>query len=435
MINARQAALETLMRVLNQQSYSNLALNQTLQKHSLSQKDQSLATRLVYGTIQYQLYLDYQLKDLIHTKLKEAYLRPLLLMSAYQIFFLTKIPDRAVLDEANKLAKRYGRQHSNGYRIVNGILHALLRRGEVLPDPQNRLEYLSVHESMPLWLLKYFQKNFGWEKTKAIAISCNQPAYDSVRLTVPEDKVMPVLTELGYHSRPSLLSEHNLLLDHGGIAQTALFEDGWLTIQDESASLAVDCFDFSGNDCVLDACSAPGGKTAQIAEKLTNGSVWALDLHPKKLRLVQQNARRLHVAARVHVKAMDARKCQSYFSEQQFDKILVDAPCSGLGLLRRKPEIRYLKRKEDILRLAQVQNDILEAVAPLLKKNGQLIYSTCTLAPEENDQVVQHFLKKHPQFELVPIRLPKIRSEGTLQIFPDTAGSDGFFIAKLSLRG
>ncbi len=219
------------------------------------------------------------------------------------------------------------------------------------------------------------------------------------------------------------------------MAKTDLFETGKITIQDAAASLAVDAFNFKGNEHVLDACSAPGGKTVQIAEKLTTGNVVALDIHENKLKLVKNAAKRLHVSDKVKTKALDARKAKEYFAKEQFDKILVDAPCSGLGLIRRKPEIRYEKSLNDIKNLAKIQLAILENISGLLRTSGELVYSTCTISYEEDEGVIKQFLKLHPDFELVPVQVGKLPKQQIVRIFPSEDGSDGFFIAKLKKRG
>lgn len=435
---ARSIALQTLIRVLENGSYSNISLNNSLNNAHLSRTDQNLATRLVYGTIQYKIYLEYQLKGLIKTKITERYIMPLLLMSAYQILFLDKIPNRAVLDEANKLAKEFGKPRSSGFRLVNGILRALTRRGEVLPSKDNMLTYLSIKESMPQWLVEYFLKNWGEKRTESILTSFNEAAKNSVRLSslYNQKQTFNSLKKMGFDPVLSSLSSHDAILSHGGIVDTSLFKEGKLTVQDEAASLVVDTFDFSRDEQVLDACSAPGGKTIQIAEHLTDGRVTALDIHEKKLKLVRQNAARMGVLDKVTTKAVDARKASEYFSAKQFDKILVDAPCSGLGLMRRKPEIRYTKQLDDLRNLQKIQLEILDSVATLLKDDGELVYSTCTISVEEDEEVVKQFLQKHSEFELVPFKLEKIASQtGMLKILPDSYGSDGFFIAKFRLRG
>lgn len=436
--NARAIALETLIKVLENGSYSNISLNNSLKQAHLAQDDRNLVTRIVYGTIQYKIFLEYQLNGLIRSKITERYLKPLLLMSAYQLLFLDKIPARAVLDEANKLAKQFGRRNSSGFRLVNGILRSLTRRGIVLPDRKNLVEYLSVKESFPFWLVQYFLDNWGEKRTAKILTSLNQPAKNSVRLSslFSLKQTIKKLDQLGFAPQESQLSKYDYILKHGGIVQTNLFKEGKLTVQDEAASLAVMAFDFKGNEQVLDACSAPGGKTVQIAEHVPNGSVTALDIHEKKLRLVKQNAKRMHVEEKVKTKAIDARKVQECFTTDQFNKILVDAPCSGLGLLRRKPEIRYSKSKKDILSLQKIQLAILDQVAKVLSVNGELVYSTCTITHEEDEDVVKKFLAGHANFTLEAFNAGKIEAKtGMLKILPDSYGSDGFFIAKFKLRG
>lgn len=436
--SARAIALETLIRILQDGSYSNISLNNSLNNSHLSQTDQNLATRLVYGTVQYKIFLDYQLKGLLKTKITEKYLYPLLLMSLYQLIFLDKIPDRAVLDEANKLAKQFGKRHSAGFKIANGILRSFIRRGVILPDESDQIEYLSVKESFPTWLVQYFIDHWGEKRTQKILQSFNETAKNSVRLSSLKNKgkTLNGLRKLGFDPQESLLSSQVAILSKGGVSETDLFKNGDLTIQDEAASLVVDAFDFKGDEQVLDACSAPGGKTVQIAKNLTSGKVTALDIHEKKLRLVRQNAKRMGVSDKLVAKAVDARKADQYFSGQEFAKILVDAPCSGLGLLRRKPEIRYTKSKKDLLSLQKIQLDILDHVSHLLQENGGLVYSTCTISTEEDEDVVKSFLASHPKFELVPFKLKKIASNsGMLKILPDSYGSDGFFIAKFKLRG
>ncbi|MDF7683169.1 16S rRNA (cytosine(967)-C(5))-methyltransferase RsmB [Lactobacillus sp. ESL0679] len=436
--SARAVALQTLIRVLRDGSYSNISLNNSLRHSQLSQADRNFCTRLVYGTIQYKIYLEYQLHDLVKTKLKEDYLLPLLLMSSYQILFLDKVPNRAAVNEANLLAKQFGKPHSTGFKIVNGILHALIRRGSVLPDKKDVVQYLSVRESVPEWLVQYLINNWGFERTSSILTSINLPAKNTVRVarSVDTEEVIKALINLGFASEESALTSDELVLDRGGVSETPLFQDGKLTIQDEAASLAVNAFNFMGDEEVLDACSAPGGKTVQIAEQLATGHVTALDIHENKLRLVKQNAERMNVNERVVTKAMDARKADQVFAQGQFAKILVDAPCSGLGLLRRKPEIRYTKSLSDLTNLQKVQLALLDHLSGLVKANGELVYSTCTIAVEEDEAVVKTFLKQHPEFELQAFKAGKIDApEGMLKILPDSYGSDGFFIAKFVRRG
>ena len=438
MTSARSVALDTLIKVLNQNSYSNIALNNALEKSQLSNKDKALTTKIVYGTIQYKIFLDYQLKPLIKTKLKDKFIYPLLLMSAYQYFFLERIPTNAIFDEANKLAKNYSGRNSGSYRLVNGILRSLDRQGKLLPDKQNITNYLSVKYSFPEWLVNYFINNFGQQEVESLLKASNIPASTSIRITdnnLTVGQVQELLKLEGIESLPSQLTKHNLIIEHGNVANTSLFKEGKITIQDSAASLAVDAFDFLGNEEVLDACSAPGGKTVQIAQHLTSGQVTALDIHQNKLTLVKKAAKRLNVDGKVKTLALDARKVKEKFSQGQFDKILVDAPCSGLGLIRRKPEIRYGKSLRDIQHLSEIQKSILDQVASLVAPNGELVYSTCTITREEDEEVVEYFLRQHPDFVLVPIKVGTLPEKNFVKILPDEFDSDGFFIAKFKKRG
>lgn len=436
--SAREVALGTLIRIFRDNSYSNISLNNSLRDANLSQTDRNFATRIVYGTVQYKIYIEYQLQPLIKTRLKEDYLRPLLLMSAYQIFFMDKVPNRAVLNEANNLAKKFGKPNTTGFKIVNGILRALIRRGTILPTPDNSLTFLSVKNSVPEWLVQYFISLWGEKRTASILSSLNEPAKNTVRVSrlCNSKVVFNELSELGFSPKKSIMTNDVFCLGRGGVSETELFKNGNLTIQDEAASLAVSAFNFDGHESVLDACSAPGGKTVQIAENLTNGKVTALDIHENKLRLVEQNAKRMKVTDKVITRQMDARKADSALEKGKFNKILVDAPCSGLGLLRRKPEIRYNKELSDLLNLQQIQLDILEHTSSLLSIKGELVYSTCTISEEEDEQVVEGFLKKHPNFKLQSFKTGELEApNGILKILPDSYGSDGFFIAKFVLRG
>lgn len=266
--------------------------------------------------------------------------------------------------------------------------------------------------------------------------SLNKRAENSIRIAkgANQTQIINSLKKQGYSLTESTLADNCFLVNHS-IVNTDEFKAGQITIQDEAASLVVDCFDLQENDYVLDTCAAPGGKTSQLAENLPQGKVISLDIHKKKLNLIKKYAERMHVDERVETLALDARKAAEHFSDTKFDKILVDAPCSGLGLLRRKPEIRYDKTMKDVHNLARIQLGILNSAAQLLKKNGELVYSTCSITIEENEQVIAEFLKKHPEFEIMPITLSKVQSKESLKILPDTYGSDGFFIAKMKLRG
>ncbi|USS86699.1 16S rRNA (cytosine(967)-C(5))-methyltransferase RsmB [Fructilactobacillus cliffordii] len=435
--NPRSLAVETLERVHNG-AYSNLQINNVISASEMSEKDIRLFTNIVYGVIQHRLTLNYYVQQLVsHADKLQPWVIELLDSAIYQMVYLDKVPNRAIFDESIKIAKQRG--HDGIRRLVTGVLHTIARRG--LPDLQqikDPVERLSISVSVPVWLVKTLTNQLGQTKAEHLLATINQPANQSIRVnrvkTTPAELQSQLEAE-GFTVRPSVIAADALVLSHGVAAHSALFKAGLYTIQDESAMLPVQALPLAESDVVLDACAAPGGKTTQIAERLTTGKVVALDLHEKKLKKIQENAQRLGVSDRITTQALDARRVTTEFAPQTFDHILVDAPCSGIGLIRRKPEIRYEKTLADVEKLANIQQAILDAVAPTLKVGGMLMYSTCTILDQENMANVQGFLATHPNFEAVYVTtkhdLKAGRTEPELKIYPDDYGSDGFFVAGL----
>ncbi|WP_225047524.1 16S rRNA (cytosine(967)-C(5))-methyltransferase RsmB [Lacticaseibacillus kribbianus] len=436
----RTLAVQILTKVKAQHSYANLALDATLQQARLDPRDAALATTLVYGVIQHQLTLDYYLAPFTAGKKLDDWVLALLETAVYQMHYLDKIPDRAIFFESTRIAKTMG--HVGIAKLVTAVLRSIQRKG--LPDPAtiaDPLERLSVTYSVPRWLVAKLQDQLGEAKTAAILASINQAPAASLRVNTTKGSREALLAELADRfpdAAPSALSPDGIVAPGGHFAGLPEFAVGAFTMQDESSMLVAPSLDLKPGDRVLDACAAPGGKTTHIAQFLDpaqGGEVVALDLHPHKVRLIAQNAKRLGLDDRVTARAMDARTVGEHFDAATFDKILVDAPCSGLGLLRRKPEIRYGKRPEDLENLPKIQLALLDAVAPLLKSHGRLTYSTCTMVTEENQEVVAAFLAAHPDFHQVPVptATPVARAHNApaLQLFPDDYGTDGFFIASL----
>lgn len=436
--NPRALAVESLTRVANG-AYSNLQLDKMIAKSDLNDADRRLLTNLVYGTIQHRLTLDYYLRSFVKPGERlEPWVENTLLIALYQLLYLDRIPKRAIFNEAIQFAKDNG--HEGIRRFVTGILHAIDRQGvpdlNQISDPLKRL---SVTYSMPTWLVTRLTDQLGAEKTQSILATINQPAAQSVRVNTAVTTKTEAKAELemaGFTVTESEVSGEGLRLDGQPASRSELFNQGQMTIQDESAMLPVEALQLQPGDQVLDACAAPGGKTTQIAAALDpekGGQVTALDLHEKKVKLIAKNAARLQVADRVNAMALDARKVDSEFSDATFDKILVDAPCSGIGLIRRKPEIRYDKAPQDSEHLQTIQLAILDAVSRKLKPQGTLVYSTCTILATENDDVVAQFLATHPNFESVRVTTTKNvkadRETATLSIYPDDFDTDGFFVS------
>ncbi|KAA8432858.1 16S rRNA (cytosine(967)-C(5))-methyltransferase RsmB [Weissella paramesenteroides] len=438
--NSRALAVRVLEKV-NNGAYSNLQLNSVIKQANLSEKNVHLMTTMVYGVIQHRLTLEYWLTPFVKRPQKlNPWVRELLFISLYQMQYLDKIPDHAIFDEAINIAKRRG--HDGIRKFVTGVLHAVQRQG--LPDIKSiddPVEQLSIQASLPLWLIQTLQDQLGWEKTVAIASAINEAPAQSVRVnhavtTISE--VTDLLEAAGFNVEPSQVTPDALLVSGGHVASSQLFKDGLLTLQDESAMLMVPSLAVTPTDYVLDAAAAPGGKTTQIAtyfDATQGGKVTALDIHEHKAKLIKENALRLHVADRIETQVLDARKVDEKFADETFDRILVDAPCSGFGLLRRKPEIRYEKSLDDSYQLQKIQKAILDAVASKLKKGGRLVYGTCTILKPENEDVIDAFLADHNDFKLVPTQtsldLDVLDERGMLHIYPDDFGSDGFFVATL----
>ena len=433
----RFLALDLLLRIRKHSTYSNIALNDVIRQSQLSRADTNLLTTLVYGCLQHRLTLEYWLEPFIKNKKKvDPWVWELLLLAIYQLQYLDKVPDHAIFNETIEIAKVKG--HAGTRKFVTGVLHAIKRNGLRNFDDLTAAQRLSIEESVPQWIIEQLISKVGLEKTAQIARAVNQTPHDSLRVNIGKVKISTLqvqLKEKGIATSPSAIASEGLVADKGFLAGTAEFKQGDFIIQDESAMLAVESMDVHPGQRVLDACAAPGGKTTQIATAFAGqGSVVALDIHQHKLKLIQRNAKRLGVANVVHSQLLDARNAGE-LGNAQFDQILVDAPCSGIGLMRRKPEVRYEKTLKDSQQLAKIQLQILDAVAPTLKSGGKLTYSTCTILPSENQTVVDQFLKKHSDFKQVKTQTKKaVKEQRTalgLTIYPDDFGSDGFFIATL----
>lgn len=425
---ARSLALAVLEDVLVNQAYSNIALNKHLKGSQLSVADKGLVTEIVYGTVARKLTLEWYLSHFIEDRDKlDNWLYILLLLSAYQLRYLDKVPNHAVVNEAVELAKL---RKKGSEKLVNAVLRRILREGWPDIDSIKRKNKRdSIAYSLPVWLVSKLKEEYGEERAQAIFDSLLVRNKASIRVTdlSRKEEIKAVL-----EASDSPLAASGLVKEQGHFAGHDLFSEGAITIQDESSQLVAPTLDLQGDEQVLDACAAPGGKTAHMASYLTSGKVTALDLYDHKLDLIQENAERLGVADRVQTQKLDARKVHEFFGQDSFDKILVDAPCSGIGLLRRKPDIKYNKETADFTSLQEIQLEILGSVCQTLRKGGIITYSTCTIVSEENFQVVEAFLESHPEFEQVKLEheCKDILKDGCILITPELYGSDGFFISQ-----
>ncbi|MCP3761946.1 16S rRNA (cytosine(967)-C(5))-methyltransferase RsmB [Domibacillus sp. A3M-37] len=431
-LNVREIALDLIDTVEKSGSYSNLMLNNAIEKNNISGRDTALLTEITYGTIQRKLTLDFYLAPFLKKK-PERWVHNLLRLSLYQMVYLDKVPERAVIHEAVNIAKKRGHTGISG--MVNGVLRSIQREG--VPDTKSikdDAERISIETSHPLWLVRRWMKAYGKEKTEAMCQHNLTAPEQTVRVNtmkMTRDEAISVLKEEGFDALPSDVSPYAIRIMKGNAARSTLYKNGAISIQDESSMLVAPVVGAKPGQRILDMCSAPGGKTAHLAEQMNGeGHIDALDIHAHKLKLVTQNADRLALS-NIHVQKQDARKAGELFAEETFDAILVDAPCSGLGVIRRKPDLKYAKTEQDLENLQRIQLAILDAAVPLLKENGVLVYSTCTVDKEENEGTVEAFLSAHPKFELVPLEQIPIKPEHTMiQVFPDDFGGDGFFISK-----
>ncbi|MWA89725.1 16S rRNA (cytosine(967)-C(5))-methyltransferase RsmB [Listeria monocytogenes] len=432
----RAIALELIIKIENNQSYSHLLINDALKKQKLNPLDKGLLTELVYGTTQRKITLDYYLAPFLN-KEPDNWVKNLLRMSVYQLTFLDKVPEHAILNEAGDIAKDLG--HQGVTKFVNGVLRNVIRKGvpsiDAIKDP---VQKIAVETSLPEWLAKRWADQYGIEKLREIGLAFLVAPHQSIRVNqteIPTEQLIKELNDQGITVTRNEFIEEAFLVEKGSVAETKAYKDGKCSIQDESSMLAAYALQLEDNLTVLDACAAPGGKTTHIAEKMHGtGMVHALDIHEKKTKLIDQAAKRLQLL-NIRTAHLDARTASTMFEPETFDRILVDAPCSGFGVLRRKPDIKYAKTEKDIHKLAEIQLAILDDVSQLVKENGILVYSTCTIDKEENETVLRAFLEKHPEFTLEPVVLPEklaqIKKDDFIQLLPTDIGSDGFFVSSL----
>lgn len=442
--NVREAALDILLKIKNNQAYSNLLLNETIKKENVPAIDVPLLTEIVYGTIQYQKKLDYYLQEYSKKPLSklEDWVLVLLRLTVYQLVHLDRVPDHAAINEAVEIAKRRGHRGISG--MTNGILRSLLRNP--LPDTssiEDDVTRLAIEASHPEWLIKRWITQYGYEQTASIAFANLTHPTHAVRVNrtlATKSDVIQSLRNDGLDVTESPYIDECLYVKKGSLAKTDAFQKGSISIQDEGSMLVALALDPQGGERILDACAAPGGKSTHIAERMDNtGEVVSVDIHQHKVKLIQEQTKRLHLSI-VNGEVADARKLQEKYETESFDRILVDAPCSGFGVIQRKPDLKWSKREEDVHRLSEIQQSIINAVWPLLKKGGLLVYSTCTIDREENENVVTEFVSRtngasfdSHLLDRIPVIIAnkKKKNLGYFQLFPGEFQTDGFFIAAI----
>ena len=442
----RALALGILERVETTEAYSNVLLDACLRKSGLGGADRALVTELTYGVLRWQGKLDWILARVLDRPLMEldCTVRQILRLGAYQLCCLTRVPDFAAVDEAVRLARRTGAGRVAGY--VNAVLRSVARRrGEPEPDPTtDPIEYWKSVGSHPEWLVQRWMARLGSEEAGQLMAANNAVPPVTVlvnALRVEVEQAGRILTEAIPDVSPGRWVPGAFSLrGAGGITDLPGFVEGWLIPMDEAGALPVLALDLSPGQRVLDACAGGGSKSALIAGRVRNeGEVVALDRSSRAMRRLEVAIGRLGLAM-VRPHPGDARAAGKEWPGQ-FPRVLLDAPCTGLGTIRRRPEIRWRRRPADLCRAAALQRELLEGVAPAVAKDGLLVYSTCSLEPEETEEVVVAFLAAHPEFRLDDPRLSMpqaadlVDGQGFVRAWPHRHGTDGFFLARLRRVG
>lgn len=437
-MNSREIIVKVLDEVLYKKAYSNIALNKILNKFSINVKDKAFITEIVYGTIKHKYTIDQILEHFIKKGIKsvDPTILNILRISIYQIRYLDKVPDFAVVNEAVNLSKKYSSDRTS--KFVNGVLRNFLRNKEINYCKGNLQEKLSFKYSFPKWLVRLFIDQYGKDTCEKILIGLNETPSVTVRinnLKSSYDNVYDELIKFGYNVEPGNICPEALNIFKGqSIENNIFFKEGIITVQDESAMLVAPIMELHKNMKVLDLCSAPGGKSTHIAEIMENtGEVLSFDIHESKLGLIKENALRLGIT-NIKCGTLDATKYNEKLVNIA-DRVLIDVPCSGLGIIRKKPEIKWTKDYKDLKKLIHIQRDILKNASKYLKKDGIMVYSTCTLNKEENEKNIQWFIRENPEFKVEPIFLGNLDNivydeKGYVTILPNKF-MDGFFIAKL----
>lgn len=442
-MNSREIALNILLDIKNNEGYSNITINKHMPA-DISKQDESFIRELVYGVLENGIYIDYILRKASKIRLKKIHvvILEILRIGIYQLVFMDRIPVSAAVNEAVNLAKKYGNKGSIGF--TNGILRAIGRDKEnfMRIDSKDKEEYLSIKYSHPLYLVKKFIEEFGYESAEKLLIANNSKPELNLRVnTLKTDRLTLRLRleDKGFLVREGSLSADALIVENPfKITELNEFKQGLFTIQDESSQLVAHALDPEEGSFVVDVCAAPGGKSTHIAQLMKNkGIIVSRDIHDHKIKLINSNAKRLG-ADIIKAESFDSTKTDEELKGKA-DYVLVDAPCSGLGLIRRKPEIKWNRNEEDFKALSDLQMEILQASKDYLKPGGTLLYSTCTIIDEENRAVVKRFLDSNADFKLVPINKSAGSYKNTdglfIQLYPHIHNTDGFFIAKMVKEG
>ena len=438
----REVALKTLYKIDKEEAYSNIVLDEMIKENrrKLDDRDIGFISEIIYGVTTWKLTIDEIIKKYSKLRLKKIspWILNILRMGIYQIVFLNKVPKSAAVNESVNLAKRYG--HKGSSNFVNAILRKVEKKDyEAFFDIENPIERISKTMSMPVWIIEELLKENDIKKVEEICKASNikpKLAIRINRLKTNKQELENLLQKRNITFEEGMFEDFLILEKAKNIEQLDLFKQGYFTIQDEGAGLIAKIVNPKPNEVILDACSSPGGKTTYMAELMDNkGKIIAWDLHAHRIKLVEENAKRLGIHI-IKTQCQDATIYKEEYKEK-FDKILLDVPCLGIGVLKRKPDIKWKRRPEDVIEITQIQQNILETCSKYVKPNGQIVYSTCSIFSEENDKIIDKFLQKNSDFIYAKMELSKIEckidSSSKIQLYPGKE-TDGFFICKLQKK-
>jgi 16S rRNA (cytosine967-C5)-methyltransferase len=441
-LKARELALQILASTESRGAFSDRLLESRLRDENLAPEEAHLVTALVQGSLRHRATLDHHLEYFARENWAglPGWIRGVLRLGFFQLLFLDRIPARAAVDESVELAKKYGHPGTAG--LANAILRRLARGERApLPDPESDpVNYLAVVHSHPHWIVERWTARLGREEAERMLAADNTEPLVTVRPNLARATHGEILARLqgeGFSPGPAPNGGSVWVMGGGFVpSRSPAFREGLISLQDEAEAAVVSILDPREGERVLDLCAAPGGKSAQIAEALgPDGILVALERHPSRARALRLNLRDRLRLPNTHVVCGDGA---SPPFRAGFDRVLVDAPCSGLGVLRRRADARWRKEEATVLSMAALQPKLLEGAAPLVKRGGILVYSVCSLEPEETEDVVKSFLEAHPEFELqgADRYLPDAFRTGgsTWSATPQRNGTDGVFAARFNRR-
>ncbi len=423
-MNERKLAFSILMKTELEGAYSNIEINKAFDASDIDLRGRAFVTNIVYGVLQNKIRLDYIIGRFSKIPMRKISddVKTILRMGLYQLIFMDKVPEYAVVNESIKLVRKCKKSSSAGF--VNAILRGYIRNG--VSYPEDALSYACTYHSYPEWLGKLFFDTFDDDTIKLMESGNMTPPF-SARVNTLKISRDEFIKKTG--AKPCAICDDGVIFESGiSVSDDDMFKNGYYYLQDEASMMPAKVLSPKENETVIDVCAAPGGKTTHMAQLMGNkGKIFAFDIYEHKLKLIDDNAKRLGIDI-ISPVLQDASETNEKYIDIA-DKVLVDAPCSGLGILRRKPEIKYARTPEDLVSLSALQQKILETSAKYVKPGGEIVYSTCTINPGENEKVVESFLENNKDFELIDLNF---ENSPYIKLLPHIHNTDGFFIAKIS---